>query len=55
MKITVRHNQSEIVIDEIKCDTTIKYSIAEIIKVIGKMSLEIQNIESNYNKEFENK
>jgi len=48
MKIVVKHKQTEIVIDDNSDETTIKYSADELIKVLEKMSLEIQAIENNY-------
>lgn len=50
MKIVVKHKQTEIVIDDNSDETTIKYSVSELIKVLDKMSLEIQAIENNYGK-----
>jgi hypothetical protein len=55
MKILVKHNNTEIVIDDNTDETTIKYSGAELIKVLEKMSLEIQAIETNYQKLVEEK
>jgi hypothetical protein len=48
MKIVVKHKQTEIVIDDNSDETTIKYSKDELIKILEKMSLEIQAIENNY-------
>jgi hypothetical protein len=48
MKIVVKHKQTEIIIDDNSDETTIKYSKDELIKVLEKMSLEIQAIENNY-------
>lgn len=50
MKILVKSNNTEIVIDDNTDETTIKYSVSELIKVLEKMSLEIQAIETNYQK-----
>jgi len=49
MIIRVKHKDTEIEIDDNKGETTIKYSTGELIKVLEKMSLEIQAIENNYN------
>lgn len=49
MKIIVRHNETEISIDEQSDDSTIRYNIDTIIQLIEKMSNEIQNIEKSYN------
>jgi len=51
MKIVVKHKQTEIVIDDNSDETTIKYSKDELIKILEKMSLEIQAIENNYGKD----
>jgi hypothetical protein len=48
MKIVVKHKQTEIVIDDNSDETTIKYSANELIKVLEKMSKEVQEIEKNY-------
>ncbi len=53
MKISIKHNQTEIVIDDNDNGTTIKYSNLELIRMLEKMSLEIQAIETNYNKSLE--
>ena len=53
MKISIRHNNTEIVVDDNNNDTSIKYSKDELIKVIEKMSLEIQAIENNYHKSLD--
>jgi hypothetical protein len=53
MKISVKHNQTEIVIDDNSNDTSIKYSTGELIKMLEKMSFEIQAIENNYDKSLE--
>ena len=50
MKIVVKHKQTEIVIDDNSDETTIKYSKDELIKILEKMSFEIQAIENNYGK-----
>ena len=50
MKIVVKHRQTEIVIDDNSDETTIKYSVNELIKVLEKMSLEVQAIENNHGK-----
>lgn len=50
MKIVVKHKQTEIVIDDNSDETTIKYSVSELIKVLDKMSTEVQAIENNYAK-----
>ena len=50
MKIVVKHKQTEIVIDDNSDETTIKYSKDELIKILEKMSFEIQAIENNYAK-----
>jgi hypothetical protein len=50
MKILIKHKQTEMVIDDNSDETTIKYSVNELIKVLEKMSLEIQAIEDNYEK-----
>ena len=52
MKIIVKHNQTEISIDEQSDDSTIRYNIDTIIQLIEKMSNEIQKIEDNYNKTY---
>jgi len=53
MKISIKHNQTEIVIDDNDNGTTIKYSNLELIKMLEKISLEIQAIETNYAKSLE--
>jgi hypothetical protein len=53
MKISIRHNNTEIVIDDNDNGTTIKYSNLELIRMLEKMSLEIQAIETNYAKSLE--
>jgi hypothetical protein len=50
MKILIKHKQTEIIIDDNSDETTIKYSVNELIKVLEKMSLEVQAIENNYGK-----
>ena len=50
MKIVIKHRQTEIIIDDNSDETTIKYSVNELIKVLEKMSLEVQAIENNYGK-----
>jgi hypothetical protein len=49
MKLRVKHKDTEIEIDDNNGETTIKYSTGELIKMLEKMSLEIQAIENNYN------
>ena len=49
MKLRVKHKDTEIEIDDNNGETTIKYSTGELIKMLEKMSLEIQEIENNYN------
>ena len=49
MIIRVKHKDTEIEIDDKDNVTTIKYSTGELIKVLEKMSLEIQAIQNNYN------
>jgi hypothetical protein len=53
MKISIKHNQTEIVIDDNQNGTEIKYSTGEFIKMLEKISLEIQAIETNYAKSLE--
>ena len=53
MKISIKHNNTEIVVDDNNNDTSIKYSKDELIKAIEKMSLEIQAIENNYHKSLD--
>ena len=53
MKISIKHNNTEIVIDDNDNGTTIKYSNLELIRMLEKMSLEIQAIETNYTKSLE--
>jgi hypothetical protein len=53
MKISIKHNNTEIVIDDNDNGTTIKYSNLELIRMLEKMSLEIQAIETNYHKSLE--
>ena len=50
MKIVIKHRQTEIIIDDNSDEATIKYSVNELIKVLEKMSLEVQAIENNYGK-----
>jgi len=50
MKRLIKHKQTEIIIDDNSDETTIKYSVNELIKVLEKMSLEVQAIENNYGK-----
>jgi hypothetical protein len=49
MTLRVKHKDTEIEIDDNNSEITIKYSTGELIKVLEKMSLEIQAIENNYN------
>jgi hypothetical protein len=49
MIIRVKHKDTEIEIDDKSNITEIKYSTGELIKMLEKMSLEIQAIENNYN------
>ncbi len=49
MIIRVKHKDTEIEIDDKSNGTEIKYSTSELIKMLEKMSLEIQAIENNYN------
>jgi hypothetical protein len=49
MILRVKHKDTEIEIDDKDNGTTIKYSTGELIKMLEKMSLEIQAIENNYN------
>jgi hypothetical protein len=49
MIIKVKHKDTEIEIDDKGNNTEIKYSTMELIRVLEKMSLEIQAIENNYN------
>jgi hypothetical protein len=53
MKISIKHNQTEIVIDDNNDETSIKYSTSELIKLLDKMSSEILTIEKNYHKSLE--
>jgi hypothetical protein len=50
MIIKVKHKELEIEIDDKGNNTEIKYSTMELIRVLEKISLEIQSIENNYNK-----
>ena len=50
MIIRVKHKELEIEIDDKGNNTEIKYSTMELIRVLEKISLEIQSIENNYNK-----
>ena len=49
MILRVKHKDTEIEIDDKSNGTEIKYSTGELIKMLEKMSLEIQAIEKNYN------
>jgi hypothetical protein len=49
MILRVKHKDTEIEIDDKGNNTEIKYSTMELIRVLEKMSLEIQAIENNYN------
>jgi len=49
MKIKIKHKDTEIVIDDNSDETTIKYSKDELIKLLEKISQELQAIENNYN------
>jgi len=53
MKISIKHNNIEIVVDDNNNDTTIKYSNLELIKMLEEMSLEIQAIQNNHYKSLE--
>jgi hypothetical protein len=53
MKISIKHNNTEIIIDDNSDETTIKYSKDELIKILEKMSLEMQAIENNYHKSLD--
>lgn len=53
MKISIKHNQTEIVIDDNNDETSIKYSTSELIKLLDKMSSEILTIQHNYAKSLE--
>jgi|LauGreDrversion4_2_1035121.scaffolds.fasta_scaffold130042_6 hypothetical protein len=50
MKIRIKHKETEIEVDDNDSSTHIKYSTGELIKMLEKMSSEIQTIENNYNK-----
>ena len=52
MIIRVKHKDTEIEIDDKDNGTQIKYSTGELIKMIEKMSLEIQAIENNYEQTY---
>jgi hypothetical protein len=52
MKLRVKHKETEIEIDDNNGETTIKYSTGELIKMLEKMSLEIQAIENNYEQTY---
>lgn len=49
MILRVKHKDTEVEIDDMSNGTEIKYSTVELIKMLEKMSLEIQAIENNYN------
>jgi hypothetical protein len=49
MKIRIKHKETEIEVDDNDNSTHIKYSTGELIKMLEKMSSEIQSIENNYN------
>jgi len=49
MILRVKHKDTEIEIDDKDNGTQIKYSTGELIKMLEKISLEIQAIENNYN------
>jgi hypothetical protein len=53
MKISIKHNNTEIVIDDNNDETSIKYTKDELIKLLDKMSLEIRAIQHNYAKSLE--
>ena len=50
MKIVVKHNQTEIIVDDDanSFETSMKYSVDGLIKVLDKISKEVQAIENNY-------
>jgi hypothetical protein len=50
MQIKIKHKDTEIVIDDNSDETTIKYSKDELIKLLEKISQELQAIENNYDK-----
>jgi predicted mannosyl-3-phosphoglycerate phosphatase (HAD superfamily) len=50
MQIKIKHKDTEIVIDDNSDETTIKYSTNELIKLLEKISQELQAIENNYDK-----
>jgi hypothetical protein len=50
MKVTVRHKDTEIVVDDNNSEESIRHNVSQIIELLTKMSLEIQEIENNYNK-----
>lgn len=49
MKIIVKHKSTEVEVDDNSNDTNIRYSFEAIIKVLEKISAEVQSIEKNYN------
>jgi hypothetical protein len=50
MKIRIKHKETEIEVDETHHETHIKHSFDAIIKLLEKISQELQAIENNYNK-----
>ena len=52
MKIRVKHKNTEIEVDDNNNGTEIKYSTVELIKMLEKISLEIQEIENNYEQTY---
>ena len=52
MIIRVKHKNTEIEVDDNNNGTEIKYSTVELIKMLEKISLEIQEIENNYEQTY---
>ncbi len=50
MIIKVKHKDIEIEVDDNDNTSIIKYSAGELIRVLEKISYEIQSIENNYDK-----
>ena len=48
MKIFVKHNKTEILLDDNQNDNSIKYMIPEILNILDKIFNEVKKIENKY-------
>jgi len=47
MKITVKHDMTQITIDEVKEESSIRYHVEEIKKILDKVVESINNLRGN--------